>query len=625
MCGIAGLIRFQSKFEITDSEIKKMLSCMEHRGPNNEGYVIYNDSINKIAIGNRRLSIVDIYGGNQPFINDLKQVSVVQNGEIYNYKELKNKLIDLGHVFKSDSDTEVILNLYLEYGEDFAKYLDGMFAICIFDNNLKKLFLARDRNGKKPLFYSFKNNVFYFASEINSIQKLLNDKTINYDAINSYLTYLTIPQDQCAFKHISKLQPGQILSIDKNSNIKIKKYVSDFFDYLPSPNFNDCLEQFSFLFKKAVKKRLIGDKEIGCFLSGGLDSSLVALELSRSSNGNFKTFSAGFDQLEFNELPYAKQVADIIKSNHFDIIIKSKLDDIISKIVRNLGEPFGDSSIIPTYHLSKLASEHVSVVLSGDGGDEIFGGYNHQLAWKISYNLQKIPFLSYLTSSFPKPKKISRDQSTLSKIKRMLGSLGYNNLSRYLNYHTIFTEEEKKKLFKNNQIFLSSVNNLNLLKHHYDNFKNLNSSDIVLRLDQKWLMPNDFLVKMDTASMANSLEVRSPFLDNDIVNFVNSLPPNWKIKFFEKKYFLKKVLENSLPRKIVHRKKQGFNAPMNYWIKDQLKDYFYDKIMNGNFIKNNFNMPYVSELYNNHLRGIENNGNKLWLLYILEMWSTEFL
>ena len=221
--------------------------------------------------------------------------------------------------------------------------------------------------------------------------------------------------------------------------------------------------------------------------------------------------------------------------------------------------------------------------------------------------------------NFPKPKKISRDQSTLSKIRRMLGSLSYDDLSRYANYHTIFTNEEKKKLFKNNQTFLSSENNLELLESYYNNFKNLNSSDIVLRLDQKWLMPNDFLVKMDTASMANSLEVRSPFLDNDVVNFVNSLPPNWKINFFEKKYFLKKILKNSLPSKIVYRKKQGFNAPMNYWIKHQLKDYFYEKIINGNFIN------YVSQLYNNHIKNFENNGNKLWLLYILEMWSSEFL
>ena len=405
MCGIAGLIKFQSKNDIADSEIKKMLSCMQHRGPDNEGYIIFNNSIDKIALGNRRLSIVDVNNGNQPFVNDSKGVSVVQNGEIYNYKELKKKLIDLGHIFKSDNDTEVILNLYLEYGENFAKYLDGMFAICIFDKKIKKLFLVRDRNGKKPLFYSLKNKVFYFASEINSIQTLLKDKSINYDAINSYLTYLTIPQNQCVFKYVSKLQPGQILSIDKNSNIEIKKYVGDFLEYLPKPKFTDCLEQFRFLFKKAVKKRLIGDKEIGCFLSGGLDSSLIALELSRSTNGSFKTFSAGFDQAEFNELPYAKEVSDIIKSNHYDIIIKSKLDDIISKIIRNLGEPFGDSSIIPTYHLSKLASEHVSVVLSGDGGDEIFGGYNHQLAWKLSFNLQKIPLLSHLMKNFPKPKK----------------------------------------------------------------------------------------------------------------------------------------------------------------------------------------------------------------------------
>tara|TARA_B100000795_G_scaffold267905_1_gene253703 strand:+ start:5357 stop:7234 length:1878 start_codon:yes stop_codon:yes gene_type:complete len=625
MCGIAGLIKFQSKNDIADSEIKKMLSCMQHRGPDNEGYIIFNNSIDKIALGNRRLSIVDVNNGNQPFVNDSKGVSVVQNGEIYNYKELKKKLIDLGHIFKSDNDTEVILNLYLEYGENFAKYLDGMFAICIFDKKIKKLFLVRDRNGKKPLFYSLKNKVFYFASEINSIQTLLKDKSINYDAINSYLTYLTIPQNQCVFKYVSKLQPGQILSIDKNSNIEIKKYVGDFLEYLPKPKFTDCLEQFRFLFKKAVKKRLIGDKEIGCFLSGGLDSSLIALELSRSTNGSFKTFSAGFDQAEFNELPYAKEVSDIIKSNHYDIIIKSKLDDIISKIIRNLGEPFGDSSIIPTYHLSKLASEHVSVVLSGDGGDEIFGGYNHQLAWKLSFNLQKIPLLSHLMKNFPKPKKISRDQSTLSKIRRMLGSLSYDDLSRYVNYHTIFTDEEKKKLFKNNDTFLSSENNLDLLKNYYSDFKNLNSSDIALRLDQKWLMPNDFLVKMDTASMANSLEVRSPFLDNDVVNFVNSLPPDWKINFSEKKYFLKEILKTSLPSKIVYRKKQGFNAPMNHWIKDELKDYFYDKIINGNFIKNNFNMNYVSELYNNHIKNIENNGNKLWLLYILEMWSSEFL
>ena len=625
MCGIAGLIRFQSKFDIAESEFKQMLSSMKHRGPDNEGYKIYNNSIDKVAIGNRRLSIVDINNGNQPFTNDLKEVSVVQNGEIYNYRELKKKLIDLGHIFKSDNDTEVILNLYLEYGENFAKYLDGMFAISIFDNKIKKLFLARDRNGKKPLFYSFKNKVFYFASEINSIQKLLKDKSINYDAINSYLTYLTIPQNQCVFKYISKLQPGYILSIDKNSNIEIKKYVGDFLEYLPKPKFNDALEQFSLLFKKAINKRLIGDKEIGCFLSGGLDSSLVALELSKLSNGNFKTFSAGFDQSEFNELPYAKEVSDIIKSNHYDIIIKSKLDDIINKIIRNLGEPFGDSSIIPTYHLSKLASEHVSVVLSGDGGDEIFGGYNHQLAWKLTYNLQKIPFLSNFIKNFPKPKKILRDQSVLSKVKRMLGSLSYDDLSRYLNYHTIFTDNEKKKLFKNNENFLSSKNNLDLLENYYDKFKNLNSSDIALRLDQKWLMPNDFLVKMDTASMTNSLEVRSPFLDNDVVNFANSLPPDWKINFFEKKYFLKKILKSRLPKKIIYRKKQGFNTPINHWMQYQLKDYFHDKIIKGNFIKNNFNMNYVLELYDNHIKNIENNGNKLWLLYILEMWSSEFL
>jgi asparagine synthase (glutamine-hydrolysing) len=625
MCGIAGLIRFQSNRQIVGIEIKKMLSCMKHRGPDQEGFVIFNDSINKIALGNRRLSIVDVNGGRQPFINSIRKVSVIQNGEIYNYSELKKKLTEIGYAFKSDSDTEVILNLYLEYGEDFVQYLDGMFAICVFDNKIKKLFLARDRNGKKPLFYSLKDKVFYFSSEINSIQTLLNDKSINYDAINSYLTYLTIPQNQCVFKYINKLQPGQILSIDQNSKIKVKKYLNDSLQYLPSPKFNDCLEQFKFLFNKAVKKRLIGEKEIGCFLSGGLDSSLVALELSKTSEGNFKTFSAGFEQAEFNELLYAKRVSKIIKSNHYDIIIKPKLDDIIRPIIRNLGEPFGDSSIIPTYHLSKLASEHVSVVLSGDGGDEIFGGYNHQLAWKLTFNLKKIPFLSYLTTNFSKQKKISRDQSTLSRIKRMFASLRYNDMSRYAYYHTIFTTDEKKKLFKNNEKFLNSKDNFDLLENYYNDFRNLNSSDIALRLDQKWLLPNDFLVKMDTASMANSLEVRSPFLDNDVVNFVNSLPPDWKINFFEKKYFLKKILEKNLPSEIVYRKKQGFNIPLDYWMRYELKDYFYNIIINGNFIKNNFNMSYVEELYEKHIKNIENNGNKLWLLYILEMWSSEFL
>lgn len=623
MCGIAGIIKFDSNNNIQEHEIKIMLDPMYHRGPDQEGFKIFNDFKNKVSIGNRRLSIVDISNGNQPFSDHQNLVSVVQNGEIYNYKDLKKKLIDLKYNFRTNCDTEVILNLYLEYGESFVKYLDGMFAISIWDTRSKKLLLARDRHGKKPLFYSLKNKKFYFASEIQSIQKNLNDKTVNFDALNSYLTFLTIPQDQCIFAHIHKVQPGHILSIDENSEIKITQYCNDKLNYLAKPNFKDCEIEFERLLKNAVKKRLIGDRDVGCFLSGGLDSSLIAIMLSRINTNGFKTFSAGFLESDFNELPFARQVSKIVDSDHYDIIIKPDIDSIMNKVVRNLGEPYGDSSIVPTFYLSKLASEHVKVVLSGDGGDEIFGGYNHQLAWKISFFLQKIPGLKFLMQKIPGAKIINRDQTLTSKIKRMLGSVKYEGLERYANYHTIFTESEKKKLFKLSDKPLEV--NLDLLNSHYNNFEKMDNADICLRLDQKWLLPNDFLVKMDTASMANSLEVRSPLLDNELVDFANSLPPDWKINFYNKKFFLKNFLKEKLPHKLINRKKQGFNVPINHWIKNDLKDYFYSKIIEGNFIKENLNLDYIKEIYTNHVLGYENNSNKLWLLYVLEMWSKEFL
>lgn len=563
MCGIIGIVDYENS--IDRDILDKMCKIIAHRGPDDQG--IYIDK--NIGLGHRRLSIIDLSkAGHQPMCNEDGSIWITYNGEIYNFKELRNDLEKKGHRFKSDTDTEVIIHAYEEYSEDCLKLFNGMFAFGIWDSNKKQLFLARDRIGQKPLVYYVKNNLFIFGSEIKSL--VLHPgfkKKINFDAISHYLTFQYIPHPLTVFEDCFKLSPGHYL-IYRNNEINIKEYWDLNYEAVNKPEDYFEKEIIKHL-DRSTKVRLMSDVPLGAFLSGGIDSSAVVAFMSKYID-RVKTFSIGFDYEEYDETKYARIVAEKFNTEHHEFIVKADMSKILPKLAWVYDEPFGDKSALPTFFVSKLAKKYVTVVLSGDAGDENFAGYNR-------YDIIKEKSYEY------KP------------------------------FH--FLPEEKNKLFNVN--FRSRVDSREILMRYYNKFNDklnkLTYSDIKLYL------PDCLMNKIDIASMVNSLEVRSPFLDFKFMEFAAKIPPNIKLKNCKKKYILKRALRKYLPKKILYREKMGFGIPLEPWFGKDLKSYISDVLMNKESFSNRyFNINHVKKIIDNNV------SFKLWNLLMLEKWFELF-
>lgn len=615
MCGITGKINFDTFKDIDARELKQMTDVIYHRGPDDEGFYINKN----VGLGFRRLSIIDLSTGHQPLANEDDSVWIIFNGEIYNYLELQEDLIKKGHVFRTKSDTETIVHLYEQYGVDCVKYLRGMFGFSIWDNNKKQLFCARDRFGIKPFYYYTDNEKFVFGSEIKAILKSKDiDKTLSYDALNSFFAYGYITSDLAIYNKIKKLQPAHylLLSFKEKVTIEIKRYWEIHFEPDESRSEKQWAEEVEACLSETVKLHMISDVPLGAFLSGGIDSSSVVAMMAKNSDKPIKTFSIGFKQEKYNELKYARQIAEKYGCEHHEQIVEPESIGLLPKLVSAYDEPFADSSAIPTYYVSKFAREHVTVALSGDGGDELFAGYD------IYSFLQKI--YKYNSSSPSLNKLVWGNINKLIPQKISGKGLTYFlSLNRdYLGAHLcIWPKEERKKLILNGNTF-KYKNAPELFKEQV--LKNGNSNDFISNLqylDMQTYMVDDILTKVDRASMMNSLEVRVPLLDHKFAELTFKIPSGLKLKGKEQKYIFKQSMKKFLPDTILNRPKIGFGVPLSVWFKEGLKDYVNDTLLLGDPLLSNYlDRNYVKKMVENNKDGMRNFNSRIWYLLCFEEW-----
>ena len=636
MCGICGKINFHNE-PVEEKLLKRMASSLSHRGPDDEGIYlsqkseIKNNNRPSVGLGHRRLSIIDLSPlAHQPMSNEDGSIWIVFNGEIYNFIGLREDLIKKGHIFRSKSDTETIIHLYEEYGTECMKYLRGMFAFAIWDERNKSLFLARDRVGKKPLYYWHTQDTFVFASEIKAILQDNNfQRKPDYLAIHHYLTYQDVPSPWTAFEGIKKLPPAHYLIL-KNGQIEVKRYWK--LSYLPKHKLGeeDIKREIIERLKEAVKIRLISDVPLGAFLSGGVDSSATVALMAGMMNEPVKTFSIGFKEESYNELHYAKMVAERFKTNHTEFIVEPKAMEVIDKLVWHYNEPFADSSAIPTYYVSKLAREHVTVILNGDGGDENFAGYGRYVANEFARRLHKFLPTSAAKAILPLIMLLPHGKEPTSffwRLKRFLQE--YIKSPELRNGHWLchFTNEMKSELYTYEfQSQFSEKDSFELLFAKYQEADAESFLDETLYADVMMYLPDDLLVKVDVASMANSLEARSPLLDHEFMEFVARIPSELKLKGRTTKYILKEALRGILPDEVLFREKMGFGVPIDHWFRNELKDMAYDVLLsNGAISRGYFKRETVKRILDEHISGKWNWQYQIWNLLMLELWQREFI
>lgn len=631
MCGICGVISFRED-RVDEHLLDILINRIRHRGPDEQG--IYVDKESNLGLASCRLSIIDLVSGHQPISNEDDSIYIVFNGEIYNYQFLKKKLVERGHYFKTNSDTEVILHAYEEFGEDdFVHYLQGMFAFCIYDRKSRKLYLARDRAGKKPLYYSFTQDYFVFASELKSILAYpYAVKMIDEVALEKYLVYGYIPEPYTIVKEVNKLEAGTIL-IFSIPERKLTKHIywNLKFNTLDTANIKerDIVEKIMLLLNKAVTRRLISDVEIGALLSGGLDSSTIVALMSQRYQGRVKTFSVSFTESSFDESAYFRKVASIFHTEHYEQVFEIKrLLNILPEVVDFLDEPFADPSILPTYLICKFARQFVKVVLSGDGGDEIFLGYPTFWAHIAAKFLEPLPLM--IKKSFEEYAKLLlpvsfENFSTDFKIKQFFRGLVFPRLQWHFIWTGAFTPLELSILLNQNNGKASPMESL-LDEPRQAILSQLDDMNKVIYFYFRFYLGQQVLVKVDRASMAASLEVRSPFLDTELIEFMMSLPWHIKLKKMELKHLLKKTMKDILPAEVIYRKKKGFGIPVSKWIYNELRPLTLELLNNSELKKHNlFSARYTSQLLNEHFTKKVNNGKKLWTLLMFQLWYKKYL
>lgn len=627
MCGIAGKIYFNEN-SVSQQDILSMNEKIKHRGPDDEGVYISPDK--KVGLGHRRLAIIDLSPlGHQP-MNYLDRYWIVFNGEIYNFQEKREALKKEGYQFKSKSDTEVILALYDKYGKNCLEHLRGMFAFAIYDEKEKTIFCARDRAGKKPFKYYLDENVFIFASELKAIltQKEYH-KEPDYVAIHHYLTLQYCPAPLTGFKDIKKLEPAHYLFVDlKTKKIEKERYWKlDYSQKLDLPE-SEWQKRIMEKLEECVKLRMISDVPLGAFLSGGIDSSTVVAIMSKLSNKPVKTFSIGFEEEKYNELKYARIIADKFKTDHTEFIVKPDAIEMLPKLVYQYEEPYADSSALPTYYVSKLTRDHVTVALNGDGGDENFAGYSRYGVNKFSLYYKKFLLLNNLLIKPITGILVNKYRTFFTERANIFSNtINKSYYYRYANSIASFTNNMKKDLYL--ELFMGKVKKIDSYKIIAEKFlesSNADKLDQALYADANSYLPDDLLVKMDIATMSVSLEGRSPFLDHEFMEMAAKIPFSLKLKRLNnKKYILKKTLKGFIPNEVMYRQKRGFSSPLDQWFRGKLNGYSKSILLSKKSLNRNlFKEQYVKEIFSEHEKKITNNAKHLWALLTLELWFREF-
>lgn len=624
MCGINGILTINTD-NFIDNKLLMMNNLINHRGPDDEGkYIDYHETY-AIGLSIKRLAIIDINSGNQPIFSENGSKVIVFNGEIYNYRTLKEQLINQGVVFYTNSDTEVVLKLYEKEGVESFSKLDGMFAFSIYDKDLNKVFIARDFFGEKPLYYYHKDNEFIWGSELKSIISILPIKpNISKSSIVLYFQLTYIPAPFTIYDGIHKLQAYHYIEVDcEKNNIFIHQIKHN--QKLFSINSKEGAIKKTFdLVNNSVLSRSISDVPIGTFLSGGVDSSIVSLCLSKQQDKKIDTFSIGFENKMFDESKKSRLVAKLIKSNHHEFIIKANdITKNIDEIILNFDEPFADSSALVTYLLSRKTNDFVKVALTGDGGDEVFGGYNKYYMSKLNQKYTSIvPEIVHSRCLKLVENILATKQDTRGirfKIKNVLRSINYNNNDFYYNIISLgFKETEIQSIFN------SDFNDFDSLKYFIDKFdKNSNTILNFRTIDKDISLEGDMLVKVDRTSMLASLECRSPFLNKDLWDFTSQLPDSYLINGWDKKHILKEAFKEFFPRDFLNKSKKGFGVPVGDWLRSGLRLELL-KYVDKSFIldQNIFNYEVILKLIMDHLDSKVDNTFKVWTFYCFQKWYT---
>jgi asparagine synthase (glutamine-hydrolysing) len=648
MCGICGEIDFNKA--VTVEPNRRMCKVLTHRGPDDQGMVfikgnqylevkdsskfIPDENHFEVALGHRRLAIIDLSeAAHQPMTNEDGKIWIVFNGEIYNFQELREGLEKKGHRFKSKSDTEVILHAYEEWGIECLNHFRGMFVFAIWDSNLQRLFVARDRLGKKPLVYSHQNGHFAFASEIKALLQLPGvERKVSLHALHSYLTYQYVPSPDTIFEGIKKLPPAHYLLYDRDDKIRIERYWKLKFNsgHQTYGDLQELEDRIRAELEESVKLRLISDVPLGAFLSGGVDSSLIVGIMAKLSGKPVKTFSIGFEEKEFDELSFARSVSDYFGTEHHEFIVRPNAIEILPKLVWHYNEPFADSSAIPTYYVAKMTKDYVKVVLTGDAGDENFAGYPRYLRSRWVASFTKIPekLRKDLLPSFLRSFSTLRWRGkTLNRLSDFMESLSTNQAVNYAEQIKIFNAKEKEDIYTED--FRGKVEKTDSLDFVLKKFEESETEDLLEQLlyaDINSYLPEDLLVKMDIATMANSLEARVPFLDHKFMELVAGIPPRLKLKGTVTKYILKETFKEFLPEAIFKRKKMGFGVPVSRWFRNELKEYVYEILLESRTLNRGyFRREGIERLLNDHITLRYDHSSKIWALLFLEIWFRVFI
>jgi asparagine synthase (glutamine-hydrolysing) len=624
MCGITGIVDFRSPPSL--ELLGRMTSTLRHRGPDGNG--CYHDG--PAALGHARLAIIDLVTGDQPMWSEDRSTAVVFNGEIYNFRSVRKALEARGHTFKTQSDTEVILRAYDEYGEDCPRHLRGMFTIALWDRRKQCLFLARDRVGIKPLYYSWDGHRLLFGSEIKALLESPDlDRTLDPIALDDYLTYLYVPAPKTIFAHVRKLPPAHTMIVDRNG-LRLREYWDLSFD--PRGDWTEAKAAEAILSKlrDSVECHLISDVPLGAFLSGGIDSSAVVATMAGLVDHPVQTASIGFKEAAWDELPYAREVARRFGTQSHEKVVEAHAARILDDLAWHYDEPFADSSMIPTYYVSAVARERVTVALSGDGGDENFAGYRRYKFDAFENRIRSLipgglrrPVFGTMGRMYPKADWLPR----IFRGKTLLTNLARDAERGYGHSISCFTPEQKRRLYRPEAAAaIRGYDAHSVLQTWFDRTKGWDPLSRVQYVDVKTYLVDDILTKVDRASMAHSLEVRVPLLDHEFMELAASIPAGMKLRNGEGKYIFKRALDSTLPREIMNRPKMGFSIPIHEWFRGELKPVFESAVFAKDaFVAERFRPEEIRRLWTLHQRGVRDFSPYLWGILMLEHWGRRFL
>ena len=630
MCGITGWASLDSRVPSPEGAkdlLHSMCERMTHRGPDDEGLFVSNGT----ALGMRRLAIIDLVTGEQPVFNEDQSVAVILNGEIYNYREIRRELEQQGHSFSSQSDTEVLPHLYEEYADEMVQHLNGMFAFALWDAKRRRLLIARDRFGEKPLYWGVFDNTLLFASEPKVLLAHPAVKSsLNLQALRQYLSFDYVPAPLTIYEGINKLPAAHTLTLE-NGRIETRSYwCLSYKTSEPPPTEAEAADHLLELLADSVRLRLVSDVPLGVLLSGGVDSSTVAALAVRASSEAVKTFSISFAESSFDESSYARAVAKYLGTDHHEERLSANLAaNLVSEIGSWMDEPFSDPSLVPTYLLSRFTRKHVTVALGGDGGDELFAGYPMYRGHRWAENYSKIPgalragIIEPLVGMLPvKTKNLSFDY----KATRFVTGAKYEPVARHHIWFGSFNPPEQEMLLTPDVLRNTDAD---IYRDARAMMAECDSRDVVEQmqsLDTRLYLAEDILTKVDRASMAVSLEVRAPFLDPRVAEFAASLPPGYKLRGRKTKYILKRAIKDSLPPFVTRRGKKGFGVPVAEWLKGKLRPLARDLLSPDRVRKAGvFNPEYVTKLQDEHERGVANHRKLLWTLLMFELWHESFI